>query len=223
MIYQSDVNADKDIVYEDSGLLKTYTSYYCGDVVLFKLLNQPGWPIEFVSSNIVNLLKYSKEEIESGHISYLDLVHPQDRNKLKKKIEFFESHKKVTASSGTYRFITKDKKIKFIRLNSIISRSQQGTIKDIQGQCIDITADLKSTEELKHSKLTFQTAFNICGSIHMIIDLETRKIIDVNKTFLKVMGYSRKEVVGQTAGDILQMDKKNREIIENDIPEERDG
>ena len=46
-------------------------------VVVFLCKAEQGWPVEFVSDNVVKL-DYTVEDFESGRIKYADIIHPDD-------------------------------------------------------------------------------------------------------------------------------------------------
>jgi len=46
-------------------------------VVVFLCKAEQGWPVEFVSDNVVKL-DYTVEDFESGRINYADIIHPDD-------------------------------------------------------------------------------------------------------------------------------------------------
>ncbi|AKB86098.1 sensory transduction histidine kinase [Methanococcoides methylutens MM1] len=45
--------------------------------VVFLCKTEEGWPVEFVSDNVVKL-GYSVEDFESGCVKYADIIHPDD-------------------------------------------------------------------------------------------------------------------------------------------------
>ncbi len=49
-----------------------------GPVVVFKWRNAEGWPVEYVSPNVVGIFGYSDEEFMSGLIAYAERIHPDD-------------------------------------------------------------------------------------------------------------------------------------------------
>jgi hypothetical protein len=54
--------------------------------IIFKWKATPKWPVELVSNNI-NLLGYSPEEFDAGHLWYGDIVHPEDLDRVQKNLD----------------------------------------------------------------------------------------------------------------------------------------
>ncbi|MBN2254638.1 MAG: PAS domain S-box protein, partial [Deltaproteobacteria bacterium] len=51
--------------------------------VAFLWKNAEGWPVEFVSDNVDNMLGYKAEDFTSGNVTYAGIIHPEDLEKLK--------------------------------------------------------------------------------------------------------------------------------------------
>lgn len=65
------------------------------------------------------------------------------------------------------------------------------------------TADLQViNEKLRRSEELFQKAFNLAPAMMSISRYEDGQIIDANKTWLKVLGYAKEEVIGRNPVDI---------------------
>ncbi|MBK6686195.1 MAG: response regulator [Deltaproteobacteria bacterium] len=84
-----------------------------GPTVVFKWRNQPGWPVEYVSPNLMAQFGYSPEQLTSGKIAYASLVHPEDLERVAKEVteavahrlDNFEQQYRVRRSDGEYREI----------------------------------------------------------------------------------------------------------------------
>jgi PAS domain S-box-containing protein len=62
--------------------------------------------------------------------------------------------------------------------------------------------DIVFAEKLKESEEKFRGCFEISPSLILITDLETGKIMNVNKRFIDTMGYSSDEVIGHTTKEM---------------------
>jgi PAS domain S-box-containing protein len=112
-------------------------------VVLFRWMASDGWPVAYVSQNVVQF-GYTPQELLSGGRRYTDLVHPQD---LPRFTEEIRGH----AASGTtrfqreYRIVGKDGQTRWVDERTAVERDAQGQIAQYQGIVIDIT-DRKNAE-----------------------------------------------------------------------------
>ena len=118
--------------------------------IAFVWRNEEGWPVDFVSANVLELTGYSCKEITSGKISYsYQIVHPDDIEKVGLEVE--EASKDTSVEKIThepYRIITKSKEIKWILDRSRIKRNKEGRITHYQGIIEDITEQKRLEEEL---------------------------------------------------------------------------
>lgn len=57
-------------------------------VFVFLCKPEEGWPVEFVSENIIKL-GYTPEDFTSRKILYTDLIHPGDRERIRAEVEKF--------------------------------------------------------------------------------------------------------------------------------------
>jgi hypothetical protein len=62
-------------------------------VVAFTWNNQEGWPVEFVTENVENLLGYTAKEFLSGEVSYADCVHEDDLERVGDEVKSFSEEK----------------------------------------------------------------------------------------------------------------------------------
>ncbi|ROL61798.1 PAS domain S-box protein, partial [Bacteroidetes/Chlorobi group bacterium ChocPot_Mid] len=121
-----------------------------GPVVLFKLRREKHYPIAFVSDNINELTGYSTNEIKEHNISLIDLVHYLDREKVIKEIEeSLEDPTKVYINHSEFRLNTKDERLTWVNLFTMIIRDDNGGVKELLGYTYDITATKKSEENLQ--------------------------------------------------------------------------
>ncbi len=126
------------------------------DAVLFKWNNDKAWSVDSVSKSVQKLLAYTQNDFQSGSISYMECIHPDDlqevlethKHSIRNKAYFFE-HK-------PYRLIRKDGDIKWILHSTIIVRGEYNKITSFLGYLTDIT-ELKNKEiELKSISITDQ-------------------------------------------------------------------
>ncbi len=118
-------------------------------VVLFRWQAAEGWPVDMVSQN-VGQFGYTQEELLSGMVSFISLIHPEDMERVGCEVQEY-------AASGTdrfqqeYRLLTKDGRERWVDDRTMVERNEDGQITFYQGILIDITerklaeATLRST------------------------------------------------------------------------------
>lgn len=161
--------------------------------VAFLWNNVEGWTVEFVSANVGNLFGYSQDEFMSGQISYMQTIHPEDRERVTREVVLHGETKDHEAfDHSPYRIITKDGQVKWISDNTTIRKDAQGRVSHFQGIVEDIT--LRKQAEDERDRLI--SAIEQADETILITD--SRGIIQyANPVFEKVTGYTRREAVGK--------------------------
>jgi diguanylate cyclase (GGDEF)-like protein/PAS domain S-box-containing protein len=122
-------------------------------VIAFLWRNEKGWPVEFVSENVRSLCGYSAEEFISGRISYSDIIHPEDLDRVKKEVQQVgQDIQKKSFQHAPYRIKTLEGQIKWLDDNTYLKRDNRGRITHYQGVVLDITERQKNAELLRCSK-----------------------------------------------------------------------
>ncbi len=121
--------------------------------VAFLWKNEAGWPVEFVSENVKKLIGYSSAEFVERKISYKELIHSEDLERVAGEIASYSKEKGLlTFAHEPYRLITKSGVIKWVEDKSYIRRDSQGIITHLEGIVYDITEEIKLEEQLRQSQ-----------------------------------------------------------------------
>ncbi|TXT58598.1 MAG: putative Signal transduction histidine kinase [Promethearchaeota archaeon] len=126
--------------------------------IVFLWKNEMGWPVEFVSENI-DQFEYTSEEFYSQKVKYIDIIHPEDRERVAKEVE---SHSDNGEEEFTqeYRILTKSGKCRWVDDRTWIRRNQNGEITHYQGIILNITKRKEMEKELKISESNFREAYS---------------------------------------------------------------
>ena len=78
----------------------------------------------------------------------------------------------------------------------------------------DITERLRAEEALRESEERFSTAFKSSPAPLVISDIETGRVIDVNDSWVKMLGFTREEQVGRLSSEVgIWFNPEDRERI----------
>jgi len=80
-----------------------------------------------------------------------------------------------------------------------------------------IYLECKDISQLKFSEDKFSRVFHINPAICAIIDIETEKFLEINKTFYQKLKYMPEEVLNMNSADILRIDKQSKNYIYNEF------
>lgn len=174
--------------------------------VLFRWKSATGWPVEFVSKNVIQF-GYSPEMFTSGKVSYSSIICPED---LQNVVSEIEEH----ASRGEdrfqleYRIVTGDSVVRWVEGRTVAERGATGEIACYQGVVIDVTDRKQAEQKLLLSKFCLDNAE--IGIFHTY----EHQIFDANAFACKSLGYTLDELQRLRVSDIdpAISDKKIGEI-----------
>lgn len=134
----------------EAELEETYEIINMSPAVAFLWKKEEGWPVEFVSENVQNLCGYTAEELTSDKLSYADIIHPADLERVKHEVSRFSQEAGREQFSHTpYRIVTKEGKVKWVEDKTFIRRNDQGEATFFQGIVLDITERRKAQQKIE--------------------------------------------------------------------------
>jgi PAS domain S-box-containing protein len=157
----------------------------------------PDATYKYVSPKHAQFLGIKEEQL-LGKTS-LEFIHPNDRRHVQAQFEkLYEINRIKTkpfrfkSSDGTWRWMQS------VATNLIDDPAIGGVVINT----MDITEIVLAQDELNESKEEYQNLFNTSPLPKWIYDLETLKILEVNKTAIRHYGYSYEEFLSMTIFDI---------------------
>ena len=121
-------------------------------IVVFLWQNEEGWPIWFVSKNVVDLFGYTAEAFISGEISYSAVVHAEDLERVTEEVARHSEEKETqTFRHEPYRIITKEGGEKYIANLTTIRRNHHGEITHYEGILYDVSNLIRKEAQIKSS------------------------------------------------------------------------
>ncbi|NLZ28329.1 MAG: PAS domain S-box protein [Firmicutes bacterium] len=178
--------------------------------IVYRCIHDHELNIEFISDGCFLLTGYHPWELKEKRISYPDIIHPVDRDRVLNEIDY--KKKRGLPYSAEYRIITADERIRWVW--------EQGRAQDVDpegttvldGYIMDIS-DLKKTEEdFRSAKQWLRTIFNNVNDAIFIHDLNGR-IIDVNDKMLEMYGVDRAEALAGRVQDEFTGSRDSEEIL----------
>ncbi len=189
-------------------------------VVLFRWKAEEGWPVAYVSQNIIQF-GYFPEELLSGVVPYSSIVHPDDLERVAFEVQKYSADG-TDQFQQEYRIVTRDRQIRWIDDRTVIERDTHGQITHYQGIVIDITdrkrtqdelraayeqitaseeelraqyeALARSEKNLRESETEYCNILRTAMDGFCIIDM-AGSFVDVNDAFCTLLGYTREEAL----------------------------
>ncbi len=164
-------------------------------VILFRRSASDRTHMEYISNNI-RQFGYSPEEFLSGELTFRDILHPDDRERLRQEIIDFAAAD-VEEYSQLYRCLTKSGDVRWVEDQTSVVRNEAGEKTHNQGILIDITKRKLVENELRKSEEKYRRIVETAAEGFILMDT-TMHITDVNNACCRMLGYSRDELIGQT-------------------------
>ena len=180
--------------------------------VTFLWKNLEGWPVEFVSENVIQVFGYSATDFISGKVSYLEVLHPDD---LERVIEEVADYSKGKAWKGLahepYRIVTKDDQIKWLDDQTFIRRDGNGKITHYQGIVLDITERKRVEEALKESENRYRSIVGVIPDL--IIKLNRQGVyLDIISPTDELLFLPKKDLLGSKIADFMPKEVSDRSM-----------
>lgn len=146
-----------------------------------------------VNEKALSLYGYTKEEFIKLDLNALRA--PDVRGNISETIKFVKNHPEGLLFET--RHIKKDRSI--FPVESSTRYMQVGDKYYFQSVVRDISERKQAERALLESERKFSTTFRLSPEAIIITDAKTGKYVDVNQTFLDVLGYNKDEIIGKTS------------------------
>jgi len=178
-----------------------------GPAVVFKWEDTDGWPIEYVSENVEEVLGYTPDELQSGEMQYLDIIHEDDRGRIVEEASELDSEGVDSITLDPYRVATASGGVRWVKEYTRAIESG-GEPDHLLGYLVDVTERKRRENELRQFKAAVER------SAHAIYITDADGAIEyVNPAFEEITGYSEERAVGATPR-ILQSGEHDGEFYE---------
>ncbi|MFA6903037.1 MAG: EAL domain-containing protein [Gallionellaceae bacterium] len=158
--------------------------------VLFRWRAEAGWPVEYVSENILQQFGYKADDLMSGKVPFTAMVHPEDLERVGEEVARHATEGAVRIAQE-YRVVTADGRVRWIEDLTSIERDGNGEILHYEGVVLDKT----ERRLAEYSLLKLSQAVEQSPNTIVISDLDAN-IEYANPSFTRVTGYTLDEVRG---------------------------
>ena len=217
----------------EAALLEERKLFIGGPNVAFKWKAVDGWPVEYVSPNIFDQFGYLPEDLTSGKISILSIVHPDDLELVVNEIRQY-NERAMPYFEQEYRIICANGDCRWVYDFTVVVRAVEGDVTYYKGYLTDITerkekenALIEAYKKIGQSEQRYREVFdNSHDSILVLEILENSQfmLIDINTQCEREIGIAREYAVGRTldenatpeSADLVR--KKYQKCIDLGVP-----
>lgn len=141
------------------------------------------------SDEIFNIFEVDKNQFKASYEAFLAAIHPDDRDRVNEA--FHQSVRDKSPYEIQHRLKMADGRIKFVLERGSTYYNEEGIPVRSVGTVQDISERVKAEQRLKQWAAVFENSLE-----GVVITDERAKIIDVNRAFVDITGYSKEEVLG---------------------------
>jgi len=151
------------------------------------------WSAEFFSHSETVCGGYLIDDLKSGKIKWLDIIHPDDKQRV------FDEGSELAGKPGTlkqqYRILAKNGSVRWVEDHKTSTFTKEGKLVGVDGVVFDITERTLAEKALRLRNVAIESSINGVA----FVDLEGN-LFYANDSFLKLWGYNdEKQVLGKPA------------------------
>ena len=179
----------------------------------YRCRNDKNWTMEFISEGCLELTGYTSGQLVNNNtISYADLIHPDDREMVWKKIQ--DAIKEKKSFQLVYRLITSNNKIKWVweQGNGIFSTNNE--LLSLEGLINDITEQKMIEEALLLSETKFRSLVE--EALVGVYIIQDGKFPYINPRSAEIFGYTVDEILSSLSlSDVIY--EEDLELVQGNI------
>jgi len=183
----------------EEALLRERRLFTGGPVVVFRWIAAEGWPVEYVSPNVSDLLGYTSADFITGRIPYADVIHRGDLDRVTDEVAA-RSREGASVFEQDYRVVRADDEVRWIYDFTVIHRDETGQITHYEGYVLDTTERKRAEKE----RLSLERQMQQAQKMESLGVLAGGIAHDFNNLLVGVLGYS------ELALDTLEADAPAR-------------
>jgi signal transduction histidine kinase len=182
------------------------------NVIVVKWRNESGWPIEFVSQNMLENLGYHPSDVYNGNIKTNSIIHPADYKKLK-ELALSQRDNFKNELNTQFRIRTKWDEYKWFECYIKLA-SEKSEFNHIYAILIDVSNKKLSDKVSDFNENLLNTIFNTGPNALILVDPATKRITKCNRPSIEMFDYTNElELIGtyfpslqkqQTEDDFLE-------------------
>ncbi|MFC6614299.1 PAS domain S-box protein [Halopenitus salinus] len=150
---------------------ETLTSNLPG--MVYRCLNESGWPIEEVHGDVAEFTGYSADDLEAdGRLWFEEVMHPEDKGETRERIR--QSLRTGDSFEETYRIRTADGDVRWVRERGRGVYGPEGELEAFEGFITDVTEHREAESRLRETNRRFEAVLDTVEAAIFIKDAEGR-------------------------------------------------
>ena len=166
--------------------------FISGPNVAYRVRAAAGWPLEYVSPNMMDQFGYAPEALVREKIPAARLIHPDDLPQVAKEIE---AHSNAGESyfSVEFRMVHANGECRWVYDFVVVQRDANGLITHYYGYLTDITERKRAEETLRRSRTYLAEAQKLSHTGSWVSDGRSRETLFWSEEMFRIFGFDPNE------------------------------
>ncbi|MES9945766.1 MAG: diguanylate cyclase [Candidatus Thiodiazotropha sp.] len=172
--------------------------FLSGPSIIAKLRNELGWPVEFISTNVHELLGYEIDSFTSGKLSFSNIIDPEYLQHFSQENVQADQDRVTEFKRSPYKIIDRSRQHKWVQDTTHIIRDELGRLTHFFVHISDITHLKQIEEQLTESHNYIQRVVDAIADPTLVIDINNHQLQLVNKSALNLYTNEKQLKKGMT-------------------------
>jgi diguanylate cyclase (GGDEF)-like protein/PAS domain S-box-containing protein len=160
--------------------------FLSGPSIIAKLRNELGWPVEFISTNVQELLGYDPASFTNGKISFSNIIDPDYLEHYTEENIQADQDRLTDFKRSPYKIIDHSKQRKWVQDTTHVIRDELGRLTHFFVHISDVTHLKQIEEQLTESHTYIQKVVDAIADPTLVIDIDSHQLKLVNQSALKL-------------------------------------
>jgi len=160
-----------------------------GPVVSLIWKSEPGWPVKYITPNVLSILGYEVSEFVSPHFYFSELIHPDDLERITQEVEQALANK-LSYWDQRYRLLSKQGRWRWFYDYSQPIYGADDQVEEIFGYLLDQTHLIETEQALTQSEQQYRLLFEFYPLATVLFDPITQLPVQFNQQAHQQLGYS---------------------------------
>jgi len=183
-----------------------------GPVVVFRWRNNEGWPVEYVSPNVVELTGYPVDDFSTGRRPYASIIYKDDLERVGSEVGTYSQKGVTWFEHAPYRIVRADGHQLWVTDYTVVLRDASGVITHYYGYIFDITSRhellLRQADALKQLGAPVLSVWKGVLALPLMGHLDAQRADRILEVLLSAVTQSRARVavIDLTGVDVVDSD-----------------
>lgn len=160
--------------------------FLSGPGVIAKLRNELGWPIEFISSNVRDLLGYRPKHFIEGELTFSSIIDPAYLIQYTQETTQADFDRIATFKRAPYQILDRWNRRKWVQDTTHVIRDEMGRLTHFFAHISDVSPLKEAQEQLTRSHDYIQKVVDTIADPTLVIDIDTHQLQLVNQSALEL-------------------------------------